>query len=265
MCKTGEVFCIVEACKVENVSKVFDGVRALSNVSLQIETGERLAIVGPNGAGKTTLLNVLNGQHKVTSGKVYLFGKDITYLPAYARTHLGMGRSFQTANFFLNMKILDSMLLALHGVQASRYDIWRTRKNYTSMLDEAKELLERVQLWDKRYEQVGAISHGQQRKLDIAMSIASKPRLLLLDEPTAGLTADENAELANTISDLSLDRTVVFIDHNIDWVFDVAKRVVVMHYGEIIVEGHPDTVRVDPKLKEIYIGMEETGPNAGVN
>ncbi len=248
----------MEALKVESVSKDFGGVRALNDVSFRVELGERLAIVGPNGAGKTTLLNVLNGQQRVTSGRVYLFGTDITDTPIHRRAHSGIGRSFQITNLFPNLTALDSMLLALHGVRPSRLNVWRSNKAYPSLFAKARELLEPMQLWEKRHERVKAMSYGEQRKLEIALGLASKPKLLLMDEPSAGLTRAESAEVASIIRNLGPDIAVIVVDHDMDLVFDVADKIVVMHYGEIISEGHPDVIRGDPRLKEIYMGTEES-------
>lgn len=246
----------MEALRVENVSKDFGGVRALNNVSFRVDVGDRLAIVGPNGAGKTTLLNVLNGQQRVSSGRVYLFGADITNVSVHGRAHRGMGRSFQITNLFPNLTALDSVLLALHGVRPSRFDMWRSNNAYPLLLDRARELLEPMQLWDKRNELVKALSYGEQRKLEIALALASKPKLLLMDEPSAGLTAAESTEVAGIIRGLGSDIAVIVVDHDMDLIFDVAEKIIVMHYGEIIAEGNPTAIRTDSRLKEIYMGEE---------
>ena len=247
----------MEALKVEQLSKDFGGVNALRNVSFTVETGEHLAIIGPNGAGKTTLFNVLNGQLTAASGHVYLFGKQITNVPTYRQAHLGLARSFQLTTLCLNLTVIENLLLALHGIQPSRFQMFRSINSHKHLFSKAQKLLDPMMLWDKRDELVRSISYGEQRKLEIAVSLASAPKVLLLDEPSTGLTSDESREMINMVNNLGEHITLVLVAHDMDLVFGVADRIIVLHYGQIIAEGTPTEIQVNSKVKEIYLGIQE--------
>ena len=246
----------MEALRVEGLSKDFGGVHAVRNVSFSVNAGEHLAIIGPNGAGKTTLFNLLGGQLTPSAGRVFFFGQDITRMAAHQHAHLGIARSFQIVNLFLNLTVLENTILALQGTKPSRFQMFRPASSYKPMRDRAQELLGSMDLWEKRDEPVHAISYGEQRKLEIVLSLASEPKLLLLDEPSCGLTATESADITTRIRNLGKDITVILVAHDMDLVFGVAERIIVLHYGEIIVEGTCEQIRADAKLKEIYIGSE---------
>jgi len=247
----------METLRVEGLTKNFGGVTALNNVSFTVETGERLAIIGPNGAGKTTLFNLLNGQEIPTSGRIYFFGQDITTVPTYSRAHLGQGRSFQLTTLFLKLTVLHNILLAIQGTGAPRYQLLRPISAYKHLYNKAQELLESVALWEKREELVQSLSYGEQRRLEISLSIASEPKLLLLDEPSSGLTAAESADIVTMIANLGSDITVALVAHDMDLVFGMAKRIMVLHYGEIIADGTPEEIQANARVKEIYMGTEE--------
>jgi branched-chain amino acid transport system ATP-binding protein len=249
----------MEVLRVEHLTKNFDGVQAVSDVSFTVFKGERLGIIGPNGAGKTTLFNLLNGQLKPSRGRIFFLGKDITKTSTQRRAHLGQARSFQLNMLFPTLMVLDNMLLAIHGIKSSRFQIFRRMISYAECMEKAKEVLESVDLWEKRRELTQFLSYGEQRKLEIALSLASNPRLLLLDEPSAGLTAEEGSNLLDRLHGLGRDITVVVIGHDMDLVFGIAERVMVLHYGEIIAVGTPDEIQEDSKVREIYIGMERDG------
>lgn len=249
----------MEALRVERLSKDFGGIHALLNVSFRVESGERLAIIGPNGAGKTTLLNVLTGQLSPTGGRMYLFGQDITRMATHCRTHLGIGRTSQITSLFFNLTVRDNMLLALQGTERYRFQMFRSINAYKDMFDRAQELLETWALWEKRDELVRNIAHGDQRRLEVAFGLASKPKLLLLDEPSAGLTATESAAITNEIHNLGSDIAVILVAHDMDLVFGVAERIIVLHYGEIISQGTPKEIQADSRVKEIYMGVEDNG------
>jgi len=253
----------MEALRVEGLSKNFGGVQALRDVTFSVEVGERLAIIGPNGAGKTTLFNVLNGQLAATNGRIYFYGKDITSLATHHRAHLGQARSFQITSLFPPLTVLENCLLALQGTQPSRFQMLRSITSYKHLFTKAQQMLEVVDLWEKKEEPVKNISHGEQRRLEIAISLASKPKLLLLDEPSAGLTAGESADVVDMIRNMGKDITAIIVAHDMDLVFGVAERIMVLHYGQIITEGAPDIVRNDPKVKEIYMGAGEDTKDAG--
>jgi branched-chain amino acid transport system ATP-binding protein len=249
----------VEALVIKGLSKNFGGVTAVQNVSFEVEAGEHLAIIGPNGAGKTTLFNLLSGQLTPTAGRVIFFGQDITDLPTHYRIHLGMSRSFQIASLFLKLSVLQNIRLALQGIRPSRFQMFRSAGSYKNIIGKAEELLRSMDLWEKRNVPANAISYGEQRKLEIALSLATEPKLLLLDEPSSGLTADESADITGRIRNLGANITVILVAHDMDLVFGVAQRIIVLHYGELIIDGSCDKVRTDPKVKEIYMGTAKIG------
>jgi branched-chain amino acid transport system ATP-binding protein len=252
----------MEALRVEHLSRDYEGVQAVRSVSMSVEVGERLAMIGPNGAGKTTLFNLLTGQLAPTSGRVYLFGREITHLPPHSRAHLGMARSFQATTLFLNVSVIDNTLLALHGIRRSRFQMFRSSSAYKELYSRTRELLDLMGLWEKKDDPVHAISYGEQRKLEIVLSLASEPKLLLMDEPSTGLTSGESADIIGMIRDLGRDITVILVAHDMDLVFGVAERIVVLHHGELITEGTPEEISTDSRVKEIYMGAEETQADA---
>jgi branched-chain amino acid transport system ATP-binding protein len=252
----------MEALRVEGLSKDFGGVRAVRQVSFSVEAGEHLAIIGPNGAGKTTLFNLLDGQLSPTAGRVYLFGQEVTNTPAYRRAHLGIARSFQLTTLFLNLTVLENILLAIQGTQPSRFQMFRSATAYENLYTKAKELLDSMDLWEKKDDSVNALSYGEQRKLEISLSLALGPKLLLLDEPSCGLTTAESADITSRIRSLGKNITVILVAHDMDLVFGVAERIIVLHYGEIIAEGTSQQISTDPRVKEIYMGSEEDEGNA---
>ena len=243
---------------IEGLSKDFGGVHAVHNVSFKVEVGEHLAVIGPNGAGKTTLFNLLNGQLKPTSGKIFFRGQDISHLPTHRRIHLGIGRSFQIASLFNNLSVMENVVLAVQGTRPSRFQMLRPITSNKKVFVRAEELLNSMDLWNYRDEPVHSIPYGAQRKLEIAISMASDPKLLLLDEPSCGLTAAESADVTTKICNLEKDVTVICVAHDMDLVFGIASRIIVLHYGEIICEGTPDKIRDDATCKEIYLGEGES-------
>jgi branched-chain amino acid transport system ATP-binding protein len=248
----------MEALRVEGLSKNFGGVEALKDVTFAVENGEKLAIIGPNGAGKTTLLNVLNGQHSANSGHIYFMGRDITHLSVYKRAHLGMARAFQSSTLFPSMSVLNNLLLAIHGMKPSRRHVFRSFKTYTEYSREAEKHLKSVNLWQKKDYMVNDLSHGEQKRLEIAMSLALEPRLLLLDEPSAGLTTSESSDVAVILRNLGPKITILIVAHDMDLVFEIADHILVLHYGEVLCRGTPDDVQCNVKVREIYMGVEDS-------
>jgi branched-chain amino acid transport system ATP-binding protein len=247
----------MKALQIEGLSKNFGGLQVLSNVSFSMEMGEHVAVIGPNGAGKTTFLSLVTGAQQPSQGLISIFGVDVTHVPAHRRARLGLGCSFQINHLFFGLTILDNVLLALYGIRASRFEMWRPVTDLEEVLGEAQRLLQSVDLWSQKDRPVGAISYGEQRKLEIVLGLASQPKLLVLDEPTAGLAIGEVPAFMQTIKDLAQGTSVLFTSHDMDVVFGLADRVIALYFGQVIAQGPPAEIRVHPKVKEIYLGVEE--------
>ncbi len=243
--------------ETNGLSVHFGGLAAVRSVNLAIEPGERLALIGPNGAGKTTFFNLLTGQLKPSSGKVFFKGQDITHASVFSRTHMGMSRSFQITSLFPLQSVMVNAMIGLQGVEKSRYGFYRPMFKDKDLVKAAQELLESQELWDLRDEIVGSLAYGQQRKLEIGLSLASQPELLLLDEPSCGLTMVESADITKRIKALGSKITVLMIAHDMDLVFGVADRVVLLHYGEIACEGTCEEIRQNAMVREIYMGSRK--------
>ncbi|MDR7426186.1 MAG: ABC transporter ATP-binding protein [Armatimonadota bacterium] len=238
------------------VSKYFGGLHALEGVSLVVRRGERRAIIGPNGAGKTTLFNLITGELPVTAGRVVLFGRDITRLPPHRRCGLGLGRTFQITNLFPTLSVLENVLLALLGTRRLKLAAHRPLAAYRDLFGDARRLLEPMGLWEKHALPITSLSYGEQRQIEVTLALASRPKLLLLDEPTAGLSPGEVKVLIAIIRSLDPSITVLLIEHDMDVAFEVAERITVLHLGRVIAEGTTDQVRANPEVQQIYLGVE---------
>lgn len=254
----------MEMLRVEGLSKNFGGLRVLEGISFSIEAGEKLAIIGPNGAGKTTLINVISGQLTATEGSVSLLGQKITHLAPYRRLHLGLARSYQINSLFFELSLIDNVLLALHGARPPHYRMFRSMQSRDDLFAAARDLLESMGLWDMRATTVSSLSYGDQRLVEVAFALASDPKLLMLDEPTAGLSTAEAVDFENTLRPMLGDGTLLFCAHDMDLVFKLADRIMVLYYGAIIAEGKPEKIKADPRVKEIYLGSEGSSVDAGV-
>jgi branched-chain amino acid transport system ATP-binding protein len=220
-----------------------------------IEQGERRAVIGPNGAGKTTLFHVVSGVLPPTSGSITLFGQDATRLPTHKRIALGMARTFQITNLFRNLTVEHNVVLSLQALRPTKLSMFRTLGSYKDLLRSAEALMEEWGLQEKRNALVTELSYGEQRALEILLAVAQKPRLLLLDEPTAGLSPAETATAAETIRQLPRDMAMLLIEHDMDVVFDLCDTMTVLHLGEVLASGDPAAVRANPEVQEIYLGQ----------
>jgi branched-chain amino acid transport system ATP-binding protein len=245
----------MDILRIENLTKNFGGVKVLDDVSFCVQPGERLLIIGPNGAGKTTLFNLIGGQLRPTSGKLFFSGQDITNKPAHERAQIGIVRSFQLLTLLPNLTVLDNTLLTFHGCSLSRFNLFRNWLSYKQIMYKTEKALILANLWDKRNEPVKLLSYGDQRRMEVVLSMALEPKLLLLDEPTNGLTSVESAEIVKLIHELGKEVTVLVVAHDIDFVFEVAERINVLYYGKLLVSGCPDEIRNNVKVKEIYMGI----------
>ena len=240
--------------ELNGLSKSFGGLQAVRDVTLKIMPGDRNAIIGPNGAGKTTLFNLITGIFPATSGQVLLFGRDVTNLPSHRRTALGMARTFQITSLFPKLTVLDNVLLAIQGLRPSKFVMWRFMSSYRDVYDKAHGLLERARFMDRKDTEVRYLSHGEQRQLEIVLALASDPKILLLDEPAAGLSSGESGEMAQFLMRLDPSLAILLIEHDMDVVFDVAEHISVLHFGEVLESGATEQIRRSEKVQEIYLG-----------
>ncbi len=247
----------MKALEVRDLAKSFGGVQAVAGVSFDMEPGERLVMIGPNGAGKTTLLNLINGQLGASRGRIVFFGRDVTSLPPHRRAHLGMARAFQIISLLGGMSIWQNTMLTLHGTRPSRFHLQRSLDNYPALMDRGRRILEPLGLWERREEPLRNIAYGQQRRLEISLGLALEPRLLLLDEPSAGLTKEECRVVVDILNNREREKSLLIVDHDMELVFEVATRIMVLHQGRVLADGSPADIQADRRVREIYMGIEE--------
>jgi branched-chain amino acid transport system ATP-binding protein len=238
------------------LEKRFGGIIATNNVNLSVEKGARHALIGPNGAGKTTFINLLTGVLKPSSGRIVLEGKDITATSPHERVRLGMARTFQINQLFLDLTPLESIGLVVSERLGAGADWWRVVGTKSSVTEEIVEIIERFHLTDVMFDRVAVLPYGKQRLLEIALAFACRPQVLLLDEPAAGVPEAERHELLATIEALPQDVTVLLIEHDMDIVFSFADRISVLVNGALFVDGAPEEVAKDPRVKAVYLGEE---------
>jgi branched-chain amino acid transport system ATP-binding protein len=242
--------------ETRGLEKRFGGIVAAKDVSLAIAPGARHALIGPNGAGKTTVINLLTGVLKPTAGRILLDGRDITDLPPHRRVGLGMARTFQINQLFLDLTPLETIGLAISERLGAGADWWRLVGSNAAVTGEIVEIVERFRLADVMHLRTATLPYGKQRLLEIALAFACRPRLLLLDEPAAGVPEAERHELLATIAALPADVTVLLIEHDMDLVFSFADRISVLVNGSLFVDGAPEEVARDPRVKAVYLGEE---------
>ncbi len=240
--------------ELKGLCKSFGGLHAVRGIDLQIFAGDRKAIIGPNGAGKTTLFNVITGILPATSGQVLLFGQDVTRWPSHRRTTLGMARTFQVTSLFPKLTVLDNVLLAIEGVCRTKFVTWRFLSSYPDVYEKAHRLLEQAAFQDRSDVEVRHLSHGEQRQLEIILGLASDPKILLLDEPAAGLASGESSEMTQFLMRLDPSLAILLIEHDMDVVFDVAEHISVLHFGEVLEAGATEQIRRSEKVQEVYLG-----------
>ncbi|MDQ4019318.1 MAG: ABC transporter ATP-binding protein [Actinomycetota bacterium] len=239
--------------RLRGVGRRFGGVQAVRDVDLDVAGGERRAILGPNGAGKTTLFNVISGEFPPSAGTIELFGQDVTGLPARKRARLGLTRTFQKSRLFLGLSVEDNLYLAVLGVRAGHLRPVRTTTD-RAMREEARRLAAEIGLGGKSDVLVGSLSHGEQRQLEVGMARAGNPKLMMLDEPAAGLSRGERVALTELLLRLDRSITLILIEHDMDVALRVAERVTMMHEGHVIVEGTPDEIRANRLVHDLYLG-----------
>jgi branched-chain amino acid transport system ATP-binding protein len=242
---------------VEGLTKHFGGLVASDNIKLDVANGELHAIIGPNGAGKTTLIAQLTGLLTPDAGSVRFAGQDITALPAYARSLLGLARSFQITSLFLDLTVLDNVALAVQAHAGHSFRFWRDARKESELREPAMAALTRVGLADRASRIASALSHGEHRQIELAMALAGKPRMLLLDEPMAGLGTDESTRMVKLLRELKREYTILLIEHDMEAVFALADRISVLVYGRVIASGAPEAIRANKEVRDAYLGEQE--------
>lgn len=243
------------ALEVINLKKAFGGLVVTQSISLTIRPGERRLIIGPNGAGKTTLFNQISGDLSPNSGQIRLFGTDVTHLAPYKRAHLGLSRTYQIITLFSDDTLEHNVTLGLLGLRPSRWQMWRPLSYYGDLATEARRTLDAVGLLHLAGHPVSDIAYGEKRRVELAMALAQKPRLLLLDEPLAGLSNTERSQVKSLIASIPRETTLVMIEHDMDTALDLAETVTLLNYGRVIVDGDRDAVIADERTREVYLGV----------
>ncbi len=239
---------------LKGVCKNFAGLQVLRDVNLTIEPGERRAIIGPNGAGKTTLFNIVSGELPPSAGDVYLGDRQVTNLPPERMFRLGLARTFQKNSLFLDLTTEENVRLAVQAHQKQGHHWFRPWWSFDMVNARTRSVLERSGLWSRRLEPAKNLSYGEQRQLEMAIALAGEPLLLLLDEPTAGMSVAETASSVATIAGLPRSLTLLIIEHDMDTVFAIADRITVLDHGQVIADGEPTAVRNDPQVRAVYLG-----------
>ena len=243
--------------EIEDLSKRFGGVVASDAIALAVPQGELHAIIGPNGAGKTTLISQLAGEIAPDAGRIRFAGRDITNLPIFRRSQLGLARSFQITSLFLDFNAIENAGLAVQAHAGHSFRFWRDARSQAELRTPARAALARVGLAGRADVIVSKLSHGEHRQLEIAMALATTPRMLLLDEPMAGMGPDESARMVKTLRELKRELTILLIEHDMEAVFALADRITVLVYGRIIASGTPEAIRANAEVRQAYLGEQE--------
>ena len=243
--------------QVAGLSKAFGAVVACDGVTLDLPEHEVHAVIGPNGAGKTTLIGQLAGEVHPDAGRIAFAGRDVTHLPGHARARLGMARSFQVTSLFPRLSALDNVALAVQAHDGHSFRVWAPARAEPALRDPARAVLAQLGLERRADVPAGALAHGEQRQLEIAMALATAPRLLLLDEPMAGMGREDSARMVELLAGLKGRVAMLLIEHDMDAVFALADRISVLVYGRVIATGAPEAVRADPEVRRAYLGEEE--------
>ena len=243
--------------EVRDVYKDFSGLEVLLGINLAIEKGERHSIIGPNGAGKSTLFNLVTGKYKPSKGRIIFKGEDITGWSPFKINRGGLARSFQIINIFPNMTVFENMRNAILSKTGMRFNMISLLKGLNKIQDEANDFLETLGLMELSGIPAGELSYGQQRALEIGLTLATDPELILLDEPTAGMSTDETREAVRLIDKITEGKTLVIVEHDMDVVFSISDRVTVLYYGEVLATGSPQEIREDQEVKKAYLGSKK--------
>ena len=243
-----------EYLHIKDIHKDFSGLKVLTGVDFKVREKERHAVIGPNGAGKTTLFNIISGNFKASSGAILFKGRDVSGKPAHAMNRLGLSRSFQITNVFQELSVFDNIRSGVRSRHGLRYHFFRRPAHDRAINERTEAIAAEVGLQDAMDMPVSALSYGQQRALEIAITLSTEPELILLDEPTAGMTREETGQAIRMIDRVTAGRTLIIIEHDMDVVFSLADTISVLDYGTILVSGKPDEIRSDQRVKDAYLG-----------
>jgi branched-chain amino acid transport system ATP-binding protein len=243
--------------RIEGLTRRFGGVVASDGVCLEVAPGELHAVIGPNGAGKTTLIGQLAGEITPQAGRIHFDGHDITALPVHQRSLMGLARSFQITSLFPHFTALENVALAVQAHAGHSFRFWRDVRSETALREPARAALDRVGLSHRAGTAVAGLSHGEHRQLELAMALATRPRMLLLDEPMAGLGAEESGRMVKTLLELKRELTILLIEHDMEAVFALADRITVLVYGRVIASGDPAAIRANAEVRQAYLGEQE--------
>lgn len=241
---------------LKDLTKEFGGLTAVNHLDLELMAGERHGIIGPNGAGKTTLFNLITGELPASSGAVMFFGKDVTRLKTHKRIALGMSRTFQINNLFPKLTVKQNVLLAAQGLERTKYVMYRPISSYDYLHDKTKSVLKEFDIWDLRDVEVQNLSYGDQRQIEICLALIEKPKLLLLDEPTAGLSRHESSQFTSSLKKLDPEMTILLIEHHMDVAFALVDRITVLQMGTYVASGSTEEIKANKKVQEIYLGTD---------
>ena len=243
--------------ELRGIYKDFEGLEVLFGINLGIQQGERHAIIGPNGAGKSTLFNIITGKYLPSKGNIFFKGQDVTGTSPYKLNRRGLARSFQITNIFRTMTVFQNVRNAILSKNKIRYNLFSRLDRMKHIHDQTEKVLEQIGLLDRKGVMAGLLSYGQQRALEIGLTIATEPDMILLDEPTAGMSTEETREAVKLIERVTQGRTLVIVEHDMEVVFSLADRVSVIYYGEVLASGPPDEIRQNQKVKDAYLGEEQ--------
>ena len=243
--------------ELKGIYKDFEGLQVLSDINLEIREGERHAVIGPNGAGKSTLFNLITGKYSPSKGRVYLKGADITGANPFKPNRMGMARSFQITNIFRTMTVFENVRSAILSKNKIRYDLLSRLSKMEEIHSQTEKVLGEIGLLGRKENTAGQLSYGQQRALEIGLTIATDPELILLDEPTAGMSSEETREAVKLIERVTEGKTLIIVEHDMEVVFKIANRISVLYYGQVLASGLPEEIRNDPKVKDAYLGEEK--------
>ena len=242
--------------ETKGLTKSFGGLTAVDNVNFQVASGELRAVIGPNGAGKTTFFNLIAGRLLSTRGEIWFEGENITHIPPYDVTKKGIGRSYQVTNIFSKLTVFENVRLAAQAVETT-FNFWKDAMSMHDLNGRVLEILEKLKMAEQKEVRAANLSHGLQRHLEIGIALACRPELLLLDEPTAGMTEEETERMIELIEEISKGLTIVLVEHDMKFVMTLAKRITVLHEGKVLAEGPPEEIRNNEEVQRVYLGKKK--------